>query len=347
MTSTGNQSNRVRERRLALGFTQAELSERVHISRTAITAIEGDRIVPSVATALALARELDCTVEELFGIASSATASTLWAWQPTTTQRFWQAEVSGKLWRYPATTAPMMTPLPDDQEQSASGAGSIAGDTVVLACCDPAAGLLASQFQQVTGLRLIVLPRSSRQSLEMLKSGLVHFAGLHFSTAEDPDRNAEVVREVLGSDYGLLRLCRWQEGIALSGGSAHRTVRSVLQSKLTWIGREEGSGARRCLDQLLSGRSSPRRIASNHHGVATAVHSGWADAGVCVRLVSEEAGLRFLPVQEEAFDLCYLRSFSADRRFKAFARVVRSSVYRKLLIGLPGYDASETGEAVA
>ena len=64
---------------------------------------------------------------------------------------------------------------------------------------------------------------------------------------------------------------------------------------------------------------------------------------MCVQLVSEEAGLVFLPVQDEAFDLCFLTAFADDRRFKAFLSVERSAAYRKLLDDLLGYDTSETG----
>jgi len=237
----------------------------------------------------------------------------------------------------------MLTAMPDANVSDLQSVPAIARETLVLACCDPAAGFLASLFQAATGMRLIIIPRSSTQSLELLRQGLVHMAGLHLSTADRPDQNADIVRTTVGNRYSLVRLAQWQEGIALSDSSRCRSVRSVLGAKLTWIGREEGSGARQCLDQLLQGRRMPRCIARNHAAVATAIQSGWADAGVCVQLVSEEAGLKFLPVQEESYDVCYANAFSDDRRLKAFLSVVRSIAYRKLLSNLPGYDTANTG----
>ena len=47
-------ANPVLARRLAKEWSQAELAERVGISRAAVSAIEGERLSPSVATALAL-----------------------------------------------------------------------------------------------------------------------------------------------------------------------------------------------------------------------------------------------------------------------------------------------------
>jgi DNA-binding XRE family transcriptional regulator len=60
-------ANSVVRRRLALRWTQAKLAERAGISRAAVSAIEGERLSPSVATALALAVVFECSVEELFG----------------------------------------------------------------------------------------------------------------------------------------------------------------------------------------------------------------------------------------------------------------------------------------
>lgn len=59
--------NRLRQRRTELGLTQAEVAERAGVSRTAVTAMEADRLVPSVAAAIAVAGVLSQTVEELFG----------------------------------------------------------------------------------------------------------------------------------------------------------------------------------------------------------------------------------------------------------------------------------------
>jgi molybdate-binding protein len=306
-----------------------------------VTAIEGDRLVPSVAAALAIAEVLGETVEALFGSNPATASEARWAWEPReATSPFWQAEVGGRRLLYPAGATPMLTPWPDSISSQAAVPPE---ETLVIACCDPAAGLLATQFANVTGLRLLVLPRSSSQAIELLRQGLVHLAGLHLSTADAPDRNEQVARETLGEGCRLVRLARWQEGIAMAPSTRLRSVRAVSRAKLTWVGREPGSGARQCLDRLLENRPSPRRIARNHRGVTEAIASGWADAGVCVQLASAEAGLDFLPVQEESYDVCYPTSLADDRRIKAFLSVVRSVAYRRLLGELPGYDTTETG----
>jgi molybdate-binding protein len=173
---------------------------------------------------------------------------------------------------------------------------------------------------------------------------LIHVAGIHLSTREMPDANGQAAEEHISGGCRLLRVARWQEGVALASGSRIRTVQAAMQSKLRWIGREEGSGARYCLDELLDQRPPPRRLAPDHRGVAEAVRCGWGDAGVCLQLVSEEAGLRFLAVREEIYELCFAREAESDRRIRALIDTARSSSYRELLEDLPGYDAAECGE---
>jgi putative transcriptional regulator len=58
--------NRLREARLAAGWTQAELAERIGVSRKTINTVENGVFVPSTVLALKLARALDMSVEGLF-----------------------------------------------------------------------------------------------------------------------------------------------------------------------------------------------------------------------------------------------------------------------------------------
>ncbi len=340
MTKAAPFGNRVRDHRLARGWTQEELARRAGISRTAVTAIESARLVPSVAAALALATALGETVETLFGSGVPETVPEVWAWEPADHRGCWRAEVAGRTIQYPAASLPQLTPIPDPALIEAPDKPR---ETLVLAGCDPAAGLLASRYAQATGWRLLVLPRSSRQSLDLLGRGLVHLAGLHLSTADEPDRNQRVVRETLGPGYRLTRIADWHEGIATLPARRLKSTTGRALHAMSWVGRESGSGARQCLDRLLGDRSTPRRVAGDHRGVVEAVRAGWADAGVCVQLSCIEAGLAFLPVQREAYDVCYPASLADDRRLKAFLEVVRSVGYRRLLATLPGYDVAETG----
>jgi molybdate-binding protein len=214
--------------------------------------------------------------------------------------------------------------------------------TLVLACCDPAVGLLAHELMKSHGVRLMVIPRSSGAALKLLQQGLVHLAGVHLAGAEESG-NASVVLTALGSGYRLIRLTRWQAGLAVSPGRRIRSVRGAIGSNMRWVGREVGSGARQCLDELLGKKATFRRLAYDHRGVAEAIRCGWAEVGVSLQLTTEEAGLDFLGVREEMYDLCYSAELEGDPRLAALLQVIRSTTYRSELGALPGYDTSSTG----
>ena len=61
-------ANRLREERTQLGWTQAELAERVGVSRKTINTVENGVFIPSTLLALRLAAALGRSVEQLFYI---------------------------------------------------------------------------------------------------------------------------------------------------------------------------------------------------------------------------------------------------------------------------------------
>lgn len=333
--------------RTAAGWSQAELAERAGIPRTTLSAIESRRLTPSVAAALAVARALGASVESLF---SGGLGEATWALEPGGSRvRFCTARVGDRLLRYSVESL-AANPFPhdgvwgEDADPGPTGDPALAGDTLVLACCDPAAGLLAHALARVAGVRLLVLERGGLTALDLLRRGLVHLAGLHFSTAEDPDRNRDLVHRELGAGYSLLRAASWEEGLALPEAERGRSLASLSRSGATWALREPGSAARDCLDGFLDRKKAPPgRLVAGHRDVASAIRSGWADAGVCVRISAEEADLAFQPIRTEALDFCLPDSLLSDPRGKALLRVLRSREHRRLLSDLPGYDAGETG----
>jgi putative transcriptional regulator len=60
--------NHLRDARIAAGWTQAELAERVGVSRKTINTVENGVFIPSTVLALKLARALGRPVEGLFSL---------------------------------------------------------------------------------------------------------------------------------------------------------------------------------------------------------------------------------------------------------------------------------------
>lgn len=337
-------------RRRVRGWSQQELAQRAGLPRSSLSAIETRDLIPSVKAALALARALECSVEELFGQETQpvSTVTPAWAWPPRGKPvRFWEAEVDGRRWLYPVE-ALSLNPWPHDgvwrPGADPPGRPEIAKQTLLLACCDPAAGLWAAEYARTTGFRLLVFPRGGVAALELLKRRVVHVAGLHRATDRAPHLNAETVRTMLGPGFRLVRAALWVEGLALPPEDRPRSANELLRRRCRWALREPGSAARECLEEWIGHRRLPGRVVDGHGAVAEAVRAGWAQAGVCVQLAAVEAGLNFLPLRREILDLCFPESLARDPRVLALLRLLRSRRHRGLVSELPGYDAGQTGE---
>lgn len=347
MSDSEKSFNRVREYRERFAWSQAELAARAEISRAAVSAIEIGRLVPSVEAALALARVFNISVEELFAPARSSGTLVEWAWKPhSPQQRCWLAEIEGTLRAYPVEDGPTsfwphdhlgLPPHPDTILYD------LARRTLVVATCDPAAGLLAQMAWNLTGIRLIAVNRSSRQSLALLRDGLVHAAGVHLASSDEPDENRRVASEIIQSPLTSLRIGTWQSGVAVGGATPPRSIRGLQRENLTWIGRTVGSGAYQSQQEVL-GEKSPRRTARDHRGVIEAIRNGWGEAGITLRWVAEEAGLSFLSVRNDLYDWFFPPDFIHDPRLQGMLRLLRSGEYQQAAPQLPGNTCESAGE---
>jgi putative transcriptional regulator len=62
--------NRVKELRIASGWTQEQLAQAAGVSRQSINSIERNRYVPSLELALTFARIFDCSTDQIFQLES-------------------------------------------------------------------------------------------------------------------------------------------------------------------------------------------------------------------------------------------------------------------------------------
>jgi putative molybdopterin biosynthesis protein len=90
------------------------------------------------------------------------------------------------------------------------------------------------------------------------------------------------------------------------------------------VNRNQGSGTRALIDRLLGG-IKPAGYAvqpRNHNAVAAAVSQGRADWGVTLVTVASNAGLGFLPVQDERFDFVVPKSRANRPGVMAFKKLL-------------------------
>ena len=148
----------------------------------------------------------------------------------------------------------------------------------------------------------------------------------------------------------ILNLTRWREGFVVAPGNplGIKEGEDLLAPDLRFAGREEGAGAHRLVRDLLTGvGAGGHRLvgpqASGHAEVASLVRCGAADVGVAIEGVALAAGLDFVPLMEERFDLVVSASAAEAAPVSKLLSVLDHTTFRTDMDLLPGYDSELSG----
>jgi putative molybdopterin biosynthesis protein len=166
---------------------------------------------------------------------------------------------------------------------------------------------LLGQLQD-RGLHTKFLAVGSTAGLAAAQRGECDLAGVHLLDPKSGRYNAPFLTPelVLQSGYGRLQGVLFRPGDSrfegLSASEAIQRVRELPDCLM--INRNQGSGTRRLIDQLLDGRRPEGYVvqAHSHNAVAAAIAQGRADWGVAIERVAVQLDLGFAPLTEEQFD---------------------------------------------
>ncbi len=188
---------RLRLARQARGFSQQQLAAMAGVSRQAVSGVESGFSDPSLRVALALARSLGMTVEELFGSFSPDPQVVARPVAPLGGEgaRVTLAPVGDGLVALPLSGATVSRAGFLPAGGLSAGAGGVDGElgagmlvrpigpprpTLVVAGCDPALPLLESPLGLLDPpVAFSWWPCPSREALGLAAEGLVHVAGAH------------------------------------------------------------------------------------------------------------------------------------------------------------------------
>ena len=182
--------------------------------------------------------------------------------------------------------------------------------------------------------------------LAQLARGTVDASAVHLRDERTGAANDPFVRRVIGGEpAGLVHLWRRQQGIVVPAGNplGIRSVDDLAGRTLAW--RSPGTGSRLLLDRLLrTAGVEPAGGAEfgSHLGVAVAVSTGAADAGLAVRASSESIGADFVPVEWEDFELAVAPE--SLELMLPLLDVLASTGVQDRLAALGGYDLRRSGE---
>ncbi|MGH2798881.1 MAG: substrate-binding domain-containing protein [Thermoleophilaceae bacterium] len=212
---------------------------------------------------------------------------------------------------------------------------------------DPALDLLVRAA--AGSVSVVPGPRGSVNGIVQLARGTADAAALHLLDAASGRWNDPLVRGALGGEaVQLVHLWRREQGLVLARGNPHgiRGVEDLGRRRIAW--RPPGTGSRLLLERLmrLAGcepRPERGEPVESHLAVAAAVATGAADAGLAVRAVAESAGLEWVPVASEPFEVAL--DPAARAAAEPLLETLASSSTQSRLAAMPGYDLSMSGHA--
>ena len=209
-----------------------------------------------------------------------------------------------------------------------------------------------------SGSGLASLTEGTARGVERLERGEVIAAAVHFhspTTPEDSagDANIAAVRAMPGlHDAVLVGVVRREQGLLVAPGNPKQlhSVADVLSSRAKMAVRQPGAGAQMLLETLLARAGAIpkdlRRLEPpclTGPDLAAAIRAGKADCGVATRAAAKSAGLDFVPLLFENFDLLTRQRSYFQPSMQALIGFLRDKRLKQRATELSGYDPAPAG----
>ncbi|KRR10450.1 DNA-binding protein [Bradyrhizobium jicamae] len=202
---------------------------------------------------------------------------------------------------------------------------------------------------------LASLPEGSEEGLRRLTRGEVMVAAIHLHRLDGDDERANIdaVADAAGlHDAVVIAFARREQGILVAPGNPLdlSDIASIAASRARMAQRPAGAGAQLLLLALLARAGitlDELKLAKpafpTGPDIAQAVRAGRIDCGIATRSVAKSAGLDFLPLTWERFDLVMRQRDYFMKGPQALFEFVRQAGFRDRASELGGYDVSEVG----
>jgi putative molybdopterin biosynthesis protein len=207
-----------------------------------------------------------------------------------------------------------------------------------------------------SGSRLASLPEGSEAGLQRLARGEVIAAAIHLHRldGDDDSANIDAVANAAGlHDAVLIAFARREQGLVVAADNplGLSDIASVAAKRARLALRPQGAGAQLLLLALvaqaglaLDALVTVKPVAPTGLDIAQAVRAGRADCGIATRSVAVAAGLGFVPLTWERFDLAMRQRDYFLPELQALAKFLRAEAFHVRGRELTGYDTSGAGD---
>jgi len=210
-----------------------------------------------------------------------------------------------------------------------------------------------------SGSGLASLTEGTMRGVDRLQRGEIIATAIHFHANDlaanvEGDANLTTVRTMPGlHDAVLVGVVRREQGLLVAPGNPKnlRTLSDVLGSGALMAMRQPGAGAQLLLEALLARTGASTRDLRRHEppcltgpDLAAVIRSGKADCGVSTRAAAQSAGLDFVPLLWENFDLLMRQRSYFRPAIQALIGFLSGTRLKQRATELSGYDTSGAGQ---
>jgi excisionase family DNA binding protein len=202
---------------------------------------------------------------------------------------------------------------------------------------------------------IAILPEGSKTGYRRFLKGELLAAAVHFHSREAPeaDANVDIVSREPGLyDAVLIGFATRQQGLVVARGNpmALGSLAEAVRKKARLAARPPGAGAQQLLQMLMArdgigDESLPAALtAPTGPDIAQAIRAGHADFGIATTAIATAAGLDFVPLVDERFDLVMRQRDSYRGPLAKFLELVRSPSFKAQAAELGGFDVTDAGK---
>ena len=206
-----------------------------------------------------------------------------------------------------------------------------------------------------SGSGLATLAVGSEAGLQRFIAGETIAAAMHLHALEDPETDANIATLKARSDLQdavMIAFCQREQGFLLSPGNPFniKSIADVIAKRARITMRPQGAGAQLLLLSLLhKAKASLDQLATvspvcpTGPDIAQAIRAGRADTGIATRSVANSAGLDFVPIVWEPFDLLMRQRDYFHAPLQALIRFLHSDELAARAREMGGLDLSAAG----
>ncbi|MBD3609417.1 MAG: helix-turn-helix transcriptional regulator [Gammaproteobacteria bacterium] len=196
----------------------------------------------------------------------------------------------------------------------------------------------------------------TKLGLELLSRHRADVCAIHWGPASQSNtRHPALLKQFSQhSDWVLIRMCKRQQGLMIRKDmyQGDNNISAFTQPHIRWSMRQEGAGSQRFLLDVLQQHNidienlNQASVAYSERDAASKIVMDEADVALGAQSAATEAGLAFIPLGWEAFDLALYRGIYFRNLFQALLQELGNEETQQLAAQLGGYDFEELGEMI-